>query len=113
VYWAILHRAGFKADAHKLHSLINNMDPGFSEKSAGGCLRDRQSKVAPPSRTWTFASEFEKFAEVDRKNKLMSSSKNKPLFDPDDDALLGFLKPKFTVGSGPSMIKPVYAIPRR
>jgi hypothetical protein len=106
MYWAILHRAGFPADEKKLQKLLNDLDPRFNAKS-------RETVYGTDKASWPeiqdlddVALEFENFAEADRQNKLMSSTKNKPLFDSDDDALLGFLKPKFTVGSGPSIIKP-------
>lgn len=110
MYWAILHRAGFKADAHKLHTLLNDLNPGFSEKTREAVYGLDKSNLPVIGDMEDVTLEFEKFAEADRQNKLMSSSstaKNpKPLFDSDDDALLGFLKPRFAVGSGPSMIKP-------
>ena len=110
IYWAILHRAGFKAEVKKLRRLISDIDPGFSEKTREGVYGTDKSNLPDLKDMDDVALEFEKFAEVDRQNKLMSSSstqKNpKPLFDSDDDALLGFLKPRFVVGSGPSMIKP-------
>jgi hypothetical protein len=107
-YWAILHRAGFRAELKKLRGLLNDIDPGF-----GQSVRDTvYGPGTPPSikDMDDVALEFEKFAEADRQSKLMSSSSTKsnpkPLFDSDDEALLGFLKPRFVVGSGPSMIKP-------
>ena len=110
MYWAILHRAGFKADAHKLHTLLSNIDPGFSENTREAVYGIDKANLPSIDDMDDVASEFERFAEADRQSKLLSSSstaKNpKPLFDSDDDALLGFLKPKFAVGSGPSMIKP-------
>jgi DNA helicase HerA-like ATPase len=106
-YWAILHRAGFPADIKKLRRLIGDLDPGFGQKHREAVYG---SDIPPIRDMDDVALEFEKLAELDRQEKLMSSSSTKsnpkPLFDSDDDAILGFLKPKFTVGSGPSMIKP-------
>ncbi len=109
-YWSILHRAGLKADSKKLKELLGDINPSFNEKV-------REVVYGTDKSTWPsindmddVAGEFEAFAEADRQSKLQSSSSTKaspkPLFDSDDDALLGFLKPKFVVGSGPSIIKP-------
>jgi hypothetical protein len=110
MYWAILHRAGFRADVKKLRRLINDLSPGFSEKTREAVYGTDKSNLPDIKDMDDVALEFEKFAEADRQSKLMSSSsttKNqKPLFDSDDDAILGFLKPRFVVGSGPSLIKP-------
>ncbi|HEV2493151.1 MAG TPA: DUF87 domain-containing protein [Terriglobia bacterium] len=108
MYWAILHRAGFSADVKKLRKLLNTIDPGFSQSARQTVYGSSQM----PSITDMddVASEFELFAETNRQSKLTSSSSTKgspkPLFDPDDEALLDFLKPKFAVASGPSTIKP-------
>jgi hypothetical protein len=106
-YWAILHRAGFRAEVKKLRRLIGDIDPGFSHKLRESVYGANIPEIKDMD---DVALEFERLAEADRQEKLMSSSSSKanpkPLFDSDDDALLGFLKPKFTAGSGPSMIKP-------
>jgi DNA helicase HerA-like ATPase len=50
------------------------------------------------------AVEFGKCAESDRKSKLKSSS-GKDLFDADDLAILGFLKPVSSASTGPGIIQ--------
>lgn len=106
--WAILYRAGFNADLKKLRGLMGTIDPGFSEKT-----RTSIYGAKPPSikELEDLAVEFEHLAEADRVTKLTSSSGNKPLFDPNDEALLGFLKPKSGVSSGASTIKPYNKYP--
>lgn len=110
MYWSILHRAGFESEPSELRSLLTNLDPGFSEKIMEEVYGNDKSDWPTIKDIGDVASLFEHFADADRQNKLLSSSSTKsnpkPLFDPDDDALLGFLKPRFTVGSGPTIIKP-------
>lgn len=110
IYWSILHRAGFEAELGELRKLLTNLDPGFSDKAMEAVYGSDKSDWPTIKDMGDLASLFEHFVEVDRQNKLLSSSSTKsnpkPLFDSDDDALLGFLKPRFTVGSGPSIIKP-------
>lgn len=109
-YWSILHRAGFKADPKELRKALGDIDPGFSAKLREAVYGSDQNAWPVIKDLDDVASEFENFAEADRQTKLMSSSSTKanpkPIFDSDDDALLGFLKPRFAVGSGPSTIKP-------
>ena len=110
MYWSILHRAGFKAETKDLKKLLNNIDPGFGDKTMETVYGDDQTKWPKIEDMDDVAALFEEFAESDRLNKLTSSSSTKanpkPLFDAEDDSLLGFLKPRFTGGSGPSIIKP-------
>lgn len=99
-YWAILHRAGFKADENKLKRMLS-LKPGFNkdviEKLYG--VGNEGPKVYNLD---VLVSELDKLVEENRQSQLMSSS-NKPLLDPDDLALLNFFKP--TTGAGPSMIQ--------
>lgn len=110
MYWSILHRAGFDSEPGELRKLLTNLDPGFSDKTMEEVYGDDKEDWPTIKDIGDVASLFEHFADADRQNKLLSSSSTKsnpkPLFDPDDDALLGFLKPRFTVGSGPTIIKP-------
>jgi Helicase HerA, central domain len=104
-YWAILHRAGYPADLAKLKARLG-IDPEFN--------KDVRAKLhgtpppAPPTVTNLdlLAAEFEKAAEADRVSPLQSSSTpKKDLFDADDRALLGFLKPSSTVSTGPALLQ--------
>jgi hypothetical protein len=101
MYWAILHKAGFPADEVKLRSLMS-LDPGFGKEirqSAYG------NKGLPKVDTLDeLVQEFELFTDLNRISPIASTSGNgKPLFDADDTALLGFLKP--TAGAGTKMIQ--------
>jgi hypothetical protein len=101
MFWAILHKAGFPADETKLKSLIS-FDPGFSQEN-----RDAAHGKKNPAKVFSLdglVQEFEAFTDLNRQATIMSTSGNgKPLFDPDDNALLGFLKP--TAGAGPRMLQ--------
>ena len=106
MYWAILHRAGYIADFGKLRKLMK-FGPeinGPSRKTIYGVSDVSQCPVI--NSLDTLAVEFEKCAETDRRTKLKSSSgKDKDLFDADDLAILGFLKPVSTVSTGPGIIQ--------
>ena len=101
MYWAILHKAGFPADESKLKSLMS-LDPGFSEAVRAKAYGTK----SPPKMNSLDAlvQEFETFCDANRQEPIPSTSGNgRPLFDADDTALLGFLKP--TAGAGPKMIQ--------
>ena len=104
MYWSILHRAGYKADIAKLRQLIYP-DPEFNKEA-------REIVYGTDTTQWPridsldkLAKEFEDLAESDRKAPLKSSTPGKDLFDPNDRALLGFLKPLSTSSTGPSLIQ--------
>jgi DNA helicase HerA-like ATPase len=104
MYWAILHRAGYGADLRKLKGLLK-FDPGFNEDSRMEIYGTKDARKLPNVENLDdLASEFEKAAEVDRSTRLRSSS-GKDLFDPDDKAILGFLKPTSTASTGPGVIQ--------
>jgi len=105
MYWSVLYRAGFKANLGKLKGLLK-IDPGFSEdvrKRIYGATSIRDFPKVDPLPV--LATEFEKAIEADRVSKLKSTSGN-DLFDADDRALLGFLKPVSSVSTGPAIIRP-------
>jgi hypothetical protein len=99
IYWAILHRAGFHADESKLKGLLP-LDPGFN-KPVRDTLYGSEPKPAINSLD-KLVVEMEKLADASRTTTLTSSSGG-PLLDSDDEALLGFLKPKS--GAGTKMIQ--------
>ena len=70
MYWAILHRAGFKADGKKLHTLLNDIDPGFSEKTREAVYGMDKANLPSINDLDDVALEFEKFADADRQSKL-------------------------------------------
>jgi hypothetical protein len=123
MYWAILHKAGYGADVARLRSLGITVprcalfDPGFDEELRTAAYTAIQPKrmqdgEPPPGPTSLDAlvSELEVIAEFrrrDEKNPLFGpkGKSGRPLFDPDDVALLDFLAPG--VGrSGPTVIRP-------
>ncbi len=104
MYWAVLHRAGYPADLVKLKALMK-LDPGLSENTRKTIYNVEDVEKCPEVNSLdAIATEFEKAAEADRKSKLQSSSK-KDLFDADDAAILGFLKPASAVSAGPGIIQ--------
>ncbi len=104
MYWAVLHRAGYVADLGKLKRAIR-FDPGFNEGARKTIYGVTDINQCPPITTLdALTTEFEKAAEADRRSKLKSSS-GKDLFDADDIAILGFLKPVSTVSAGPGIIQ--------
>lgn len=104
MYWAVLHRAGYQADQAKLKRLLK-LDPELNESARKAIYGLSDAKECPTINTLdALASEFEKAAEADRKAKLKSSS-GKDLFDANDLAVLGFLRPISTVSAGPSIIQ--------
>jgi hypothetical protein len=101
MYWAILNKAGFPADEVKLKTLLA-IEPGFSQD-----VRETiygKKGVAKVSSLDGLTQEFELFSDQNRQATIMSTGANaKPLFDSDDIALLGFLKP--AAGAGAKMIQ--------
>lgn len=103
MYWTILHRAGYKADLQKLKELLK-FDPSFNQdvrKKIHGSDPNTHPKIVSLD---DLASEMEKCAEADRQAPFKSSSGG-DLFDADDKAILGFLKPVSTVSSGPRLLQ--------
>jgi len=104
MYWAVLHRAGYPANVGKLKGLMN-IDPHINQKvrclihgvnSVDECLAIRSLD--------NLANEFELCAEADRESRLKSSSRE-DLFDADDRAILGFLRPVSSTSAGPKIIQ--------
>lgn len=104
IYWAILHRAGFKADENILRQLLGNLSPEFS----AAVINAIYSNGTPPTRIDSLdelAHCLELAAEVNRAEPLPSSTRGKHLFDADDVSLLDFLKPKSSASAGPGILK--------
>ncbi|MGI9102520.1 MAG: ATP-binding protein [Terriglobales bacterium] len=106
MYWAILHRAGFNAETSKLYKAVGGIDPDFNEHA-------RERAYGPDKGKWPqikslddMAREMELLIEEHRKAPIPSSTKGKNLFESDEEALLGFLKPKAGIGSGTTYIQP-------
>ena len=108
MYWSILHRAGFDADSKKIRGLLN-IDPGFSAEVRKRLYQVDDVQKCPVINSLSeLAAEMERAAERNRESTLKSSSSssNNDLFDADDRALLGLLKPTSTISTGPAIIRP-------
>jgi len=105
IYWAILHKAGFPADSQKLKSRLKTYDPRFNDKLMKQIYGDDTSKHPAIDSLDALASHLTKFSEADRDAPLPSSTKGKNLFDADDRALLDFLNPRSSIGSGPALLQ--------
>lgn len=104
MYWAILKKAGYDINEVELSKKLN-FDPGFNSELRSAIYEDE----TPPNINSLNAliSELEKLSDFIRKksndDKILQSSSGKPLFESDERALLGFLKPP--AGAGPAMIQ--------
>lgn len=116
MYWAILHKAGYKADEARLKRLgyaatvhVRNLDPHFNKavrSSAYGAVKPGESIPDNPTTLDSLVAEFEVIAKFRRDtpdHKDLKSSDGSPVFDPDAVALLDFLTP--ASGSGPTVIR--------
>ncbi|WP_236248716.1 ATP-binding protein [Pseudomonas mosselii] len=112
MYWAILHKAGYKADEQKLSRLlyatkyVKGFDVHFNKdlrKAAYGAV----SREVPdnPQSLGQLVSELEIIAKFNKDNSGAPelSKDGIPVFDSDDSALLDFLSP--VSGSGPTVIR--------
>lgn len=103
IYWSILRRAGYPADIQKLREIID-LNPEFSDQ-----VRRQIYQSGPPPQILGLdglARELELVAEANRAQPLSSSGSGKRLFDPEDEALLGMLKPVGTTSTGPRLLQP-------
>ncbi|MCA6595092.1 MAG: ATP-binding protein [Pseudanabaena sp. M046S1SP1A06QC] len=106
-YWAILHKAGFRANLNKIKFLLTSIDPEFN--------KEVKNRIWGNEENWKSINSLddlqdllEKAIEIDRSdsnNRLPSSTKGKNLFDPDDVALLNFLQPTSTISAGASILQ--------
>ena len=114
MYWAILHKAGFEADEARLKGKgmtsmhVKHFDCHFNATLRSAAYQAARSSAAPaqPNNLDTLVSEFEVIAEFKRNSPndaTLTSSSGKPVFDPDDSALLDFLSP--ASGSGPTILR--------
>ena len=108
IYWAILNKAGFRADEGRLRGLSltarsahgpSHFSPHFNQTILSAVYDD---VPAHPSTLDELQIQLEKVALFLRENpdhSSLRSSSGKAIFDPDDDALLKFLNP--STGGGP------------
>jgi hypothetical protein len=112
MFWAILHKAGFKANEARLRQLgllaghTKHFDPHFDTKSRALVY---SGKPPPePSSLDELQAELEAFAKYNREAETpLLSSSGKPMFDRMDLDLLGFLAP--ASGTGPGVLTPYTA----
>jgi hypothetical protein len=113
MYWAILNKAGFGADEKRLKELglvsphTKHFSPHFNDTLRTAAYQAVRSTAAPdhPKSLDGLVSELEVMAQFRRDSPTNAAlmSGNKPMFDPDDAALLEFLHP--ASGSGPVVLR--------
>lgn len=114
MYWAILHKAGFRADENRLRTLglasrhVRNFDPHFNQPLRDAAYQAVRGGAAPgaPTDLDGLVSELEIMAQFrrDHPNDQALVSNNKPMFDTFDGHMLDFLNP--ASGSGPTILSP-------
>lgn len=114
MYWAVLHKAGFKADEKRLRAAgVTSVHVKHFDSHFNGALRTAAYQavrnIAPPAQPHnldTLVAELEVMAEFrrnDPNDPNLTSHSGKAVFDPDDSALLDFLSP--ATGSGPAILR--------
>jgi hypothetical protein len=115
MYWAILKKAGFDANEGRLRGKgltsrhAKHFDPHFNANLRTAAYQAVKSTTAPadPHDLDDLVRELEVIAEFRRNNSgdpSLIGSSGKPVFDPDDVALLDFLNPP-GISSGPSILR--------
>lgn len=104
MYWAILKKAGYDVNEAELSKKLN-FDPSFNSELHSAIYEDETPSNINSLNA--LISELEKLSDFIRKksndDKILQSSSGNPLFESDERALLGFLKP--SAGAGPAMIQ--------
>ncbi len=112
IYWAILKKAGYASNENRLKSIglgqknpTKCFDPQFAD-DVRKRIYGEKSVPNSPSTLNELANEYEAFAKYvnDNGSDSLNSSSGNALFEADDLALLGFLKP--TSGTGVSILRP-------
>jgi len=114
MYWAILNKAGFQADENRLRSLNltagtahgpSHFNPHFKQQLVQEIYASGQ--FSPPqnlNQLRTHLEMVEGFRKQNPHAPVLQSSSGGSLFEPDDEALLGFLNP--AIGGGPRILRP-------
>jgi hypothetical protein len=113
LYWAILKKAGFPASESRLKGLnlrsrhTKHFDPHYNANLRGAAYSAVTGGQPPgePADLDALVAELDVIAQFRRDNPTDPSllSGNKPMFDPDDAALLDFFSP--ASGSGPVILR--------
>jgi len=116
-FWAILAKAGFRADEKRLKALgvsssqARNFDPHFKKPLREAAYQVIRGEEPPdgPATLSQLVAELEVITKFRRDNSDHKelASKDKPLFDADDGALLDFFNP--STGTGPAILRPYQA----
>ena len=111
MYWSVLHKAGFTADETRLKKTnlrsknLQPFNPGFTNEVRQAVWGTEVPEE--PTNLDALKNEFEQIAKYlnDKSNAPLKSSTGKDLFDPSDLSLLGFLVPKSSASTGPSLLR--------
>ncbi|WP_445354872.1 ATP-binding protein [Microbulbifer sp. EKSA008] len=110
LYWAILSKAGFKADEGRLKALRltagtphgpSHFDPHFNKKVITA-VYGSEGEYQSPASLDELVAHLEKVQEFRLANKTNADLKK--LFDADDESLLDFFSP--SMGGGPKILRP-------
>ena len=116
IFWSILKKAGYEVDETKLLGLApagnpaSKFNPGFSKELRTAAYQQHERLATPPTHPDSLdalVKELEvinSFRRDNQNSQLLSSSSGKPLFEPDEKALLDFFAPP-PGRSGPSLIQ--------
>jgi hypothetical protein len=114
MYWAILKKAGFPVDESRLRHLNltggsqhapSHFDPHFNQRLIVAVYGQTNHFVSRRNLD-ELRNHFEEVEEFRQQNRSDPAFKTQsgPLFDADDEALLGFLNP--VTGGGPRILRP-------
>ena len=114
-YWAILHVAGFPAEVSRLNQLQGNPDDGWFKIQGSAGVFDPKfnqplraqvygagSEPDPPRSLDALTAELKKVIAYSRENP--DDREVKKAFQADDIALFGFLVPKSSSSTGPTVL---------
>lgn len=104
MYWAVLKKAGFEVDETNLSGKLK-FDPGYNKELRSAVYG---GETPPDIKSLNeLVSEFEMVADFIRnksdEEKILKSASGNYLFESDERAILGFLRP--SAGAGPAMIQ--------
>jgi hypothetical protein len=114
MYWAILKKAGFKPNEERLRGLKltggsrqgpSHFDPHFKQGLIQAIYGEGNQSTPPRNldELRDHLDAVESFRQQNRASPVLQGSSG-PLFDADDEALLGFLNP--SIGGGPRILRP-------